>query len=315
MSEPEDIQNALEALQTGDFHKAWDLYGRLLELFPADADYQCGFYSAGYWNNRHDDIVTHKPGRLRGAFLYRQWDDFQKLAEEKNFTGCLSFRAVMKFVLGQAAEELRHAYLEEGGRSMDAGLLIDLGRCLIRIEDYRNALDILNFTRKAHSNNGTVLFLLGEALCSMDREELVRQGLGYYRDSFLIDPALIDPALIASPAVSEVFRRLFEEKEERLETVLEWLPATLMAEYFSVPYRRLSEMEIHRLEQETRRLSESLKEVVEKYRDRVRARTAFYCLVLMQTFQALGEHSLAAEYESLLREVAPELQERAREKR
>lgn len=302
----ENVQSALRALEEGDFDHAYDLYGRLVELFPENPEYACGFYSSGYWRNRQDNIEAEAAGRARGTYLFTEWDRFARVSEEKEFESCLSYRAVMQWVLGTAAAELRGAFHSEGGRGVDADLLIDLSVCLIRIEDYSNAADILRYTARLHPQNARVQFLLGEALCSSGDDSQTARGLTLYRDALWMDPASADATLISSEPASTVFRALFEEMQQNLERTTDWFPAYLSAKSFAFQVKAIPEKAAQAWSDEYSRLQASLKSVVEKYRDRVRSRMAFILLELLRCAHQVSDHASIQEAEELLKNLAPE---------
>lgn len=283
--EEEQDQNALRALQSEDFERARDLYGDLVEKYPEEIEYACGFYTAGYWHNRQNRIPAYKPGRIQGDWLVKEWEKFQVLAEEKNYQSCRAFRGAMQGVLGRAAEQFRLAFQQEGRSGIDLAVLKELAVCLIKTQDYKNASDILNFARRTHPGNADLFFLLGESLCSLDRPEQQDRGLECYRDAFLINHASIDPTLISSQPAAGVFETLYREKKEKLETVIEWFPARLMLKSFRPGLRRLQPDEIDGLEHEIRRLNEDHTVVADRFQDRVRARLLFYHLVLLQHYR------------------------------
>ena len=300
-------EGAIHTLEEGDFEHAWERYGKLVELFPEDPEYACGLYAAGYWKNRISAIAEELPGRARGAYLFREWDRFQRVAEEKQFESCLAYRAAMQWVLGSAAGELRSAFHAESGRSVDPALLVDLSTCLIRIEDYANAVEILRYTSRLHPGNARILFLLAEALCSSGEDGDRERGLACYRDALLLDPSVTDPTLIASETASSVFRSLFEQAGQDLERTLLWFPAHLSAASFRFQIRSLPEKDTQAWSDEITRLQASLKQVVDKFRDRVRARIAFLLLEILRCAHDVKDHGSIEAGEELLRNLAPDV--------
>lgn len=300
-------ESAIHTLSEGDFEHAWERYGKLVELFPDDPEYACGLYAAGYWKNRLTAIADEAAGRARGAYLFKEWDRFQKVAEEKQFESCLSYRAAMQWVLGSAAGELRAAFHAESGRNVDPALLVDLSTCLIRIEDYANAIDILRYTARFHPKNARVLFLLGEAMCSGAGDGDRERGLAAYRDSFLIDPTAADPTLIASETASNVFRALFQASAQDVERTSLWFPAHLSAASFAFKIKSIPEKDTLIWSEEIMRLQNSLKQVVDKFRDKVRARLAFLLLEILRCAHQVKDHGSIEEGEELLRNLAPDV--------
>ncbi|MBL8019188.1 MAG: hypothetical protein JNM27_05950 [Leptospirales bacterium] len=280
---------ALSALSSGEYSRAKDLYGALLEEYPEEPDYICGFYTAAYWENRHSGFQAMPQGKVRGTALVQAWDAYEAIANDKEFTGLTSFRAAMRGILGQAAEEFRFSF-QDSGLAHDTKVLADVGRCLIRIGDYTNATEILQFARKVRPG-AEILFLLGESCSSQtdeDPENLTR-GLGFYRDAFIQEPGILDPALIGSDLPVRIFQKVYDLLEGNRENAILWFPAHLMAASQRYALRKLLPEELKEIRAELGRLSQDLERVVEKYKERVRARICFFILVLLQ-------HHAAYEY-------------------
>ena len=282
MAEHEESANALSALSSGDFKRAKELYGELLSLYPEDPEYQCGLYTSGYWDNRGEETAKQRQGRGAGEYLVREWEKYQHIADDRDYTGCLSFRMAMRVILGHAADQFRLAYQNEG--SLDRDTLLELGRCLIRIEDYRNAQEILQYARKVHSPSAEIYFLLGESLCCLEGEGNHQKGMSFYRDACMLDPQKFDPAFVASQPASAVFQNLYRDGESTLESVNEWMPFYLSISSFLPGLRRLSEQELSVLSAETERLERDLSRVADKFKSKVRARLAFYCTVFLYQY-------------------------------
>lgn len=306
----ERFRLALAALEAGDFGGARPIFGELIEIFPADPEYLCGYYAAGWWFNREERRTLIKDGRAKGDWLMNEWEAFQSLCDQRGYTGCLAFRAAMRAVLQEAAEQYRVAFQTEGASGVDTNLLKTLAICLIRLEDYSDASDILLYARRRQNQGDAELhFLLGEALCSQDRDDLREKGLSFYRDACLIDPRALDPGLMASQPAAEIFEELYNRFEHSLDRTFEWFPAFLHARLIGIEgLRRLSGPEIEHLQEETRRLARDLATVVEKYKDKVRATLGFYYLCLIHHFrQHAKDRGTAGEYEDRLKSVVPEV--------
>ncbi len=304
---PEDQELHLHALSSGDFSRAKDLYGSLLESDPENLEYQCGFFAAGWWDNRSETRTRKKAGRPLATYLTQEWDTFEKAAGERNCTGSLAFRTTMRGVLGSAAEHFRIAFQEEGSGAVESDLLLQLGRCLIRIEDYRNAADVLHYARKRNTPGAAVFFLLGEALAAMGGDS-TDAGLSAYRDGCALEPTALDPTLIASNPAARVFEFLMGSLDQRLESVVEWFPAFFLAAAFVPGLRRLTPDEVEGFRLEADRLYRDLDIVVEKYREKVRARAAFQDMVLLHHYTYHERDSgRTGELEKRLKSSSPEL--------
>lgn len=306
---PEYKMNAaLAKLQSGEFEETWKLFGDLLESDPNNQEYLCGFYSSGYWNNRKNALEQIKGVRDRGTFLYREWEKFQDDAEARNFSDCLTYRSVMQYILGNAAEQFRAAFQQEGGRIMDAELFLQLSLCLLKIEDYNNTVEILNYGRKIHPDNSHILLLLGEAYCCQRNKEALEHGISFYRDSFLLEHAPEGLSAMRSYPILDTISYLKNSLEMPTSEWKEWFPGYLAAAYFLPGLKPFAARRVEEIERECRRLEDNLKTVIDKYKLRVSARLAFYYLLLMHHYIfAASDRTMELKYENSLREVAPEL--------
>ncbi len=304
----EEYRVALEALAGGRFAEARDAFGDLVERVPDSVEYAAGFYAAGWRLNREDARARQRPGRALADWCMHEWDEFQRIAEAREWTNLPPYHAAMRAMLADAAENYRTAFQEEGASAADITLLKTLAACLIRLEEYTDAADILYYARRKSPRDAAIYFLLGEALASLKAEGALERGLSFFRDAFYLNHREIDPGLLASEPAASVFRELFAELENNAEATLEWFPARLMAVSFLPGLRRLSEAELAGLEHEAARLARDLSQVIEKYRERVRARLCFCYLCLMQHHKFTSKDRAALdELEDRLKAAEPAL--------
>lgn len=306
MTEEELSRTALEAIEKGDFSRAREIYGHLLEDHPESQEYACGLYTAGYWNNRIESFDAGRPGRILGGELLSRWDDFQSIADERDYPGYLPFRAAMHYVLGFAADGYRRAFQEEGGGSVDLDMMVELGQTLIRIGNHRDALDILLYARKVAKPDARIFFLTGESMACVSEEEIDSASLSSFRDGFFVDPGAFDPSVISSEPVSSVFLELFEKFEEDMNKTMLWMPSYLHARSMLPGMRRLLNSELEQLSWESERLERDVNN--EKFGEKVRSRLAFYYMAILYHYTF---HDEAPENRRFIKErvksIAPEL--------
>lgn len=304
---PEEQEPHLQALASGDFHRAKELYGSLIETDPENLEFQCGFFAAGWWDNRSETRGRRKAGRPLATYLTQEWELFEKTAGDRSCSGSLAFRAAMRSILGTAADHFRIAFQEEGPGAVESELLLQLARCLIRIEDYRNAADVLHYARKRSTPGAAVFFLLGEALSALGGDS-TDAGMSAYRDGCALDPTAVDPTLIASQPAARVFEHLMTALEHRMEAVVEWFPSYFAAAAFVPGLRRLGPDEVEGFRLEADRLYRDLGVVVEKFREKVRARAAFQDMVLLHHYTFHERDSgRTGEIEARLKSSSPDL--------
>ncbi|MDH5654692.1 MAG: hypothetical protein OEZ34_02215 [Spirochaetia bacterium] len=311
MSEENSEQlNAAEALLAGDMTLAKELYGSLLEKNPETKDCLCGFYTASYWENRMDILHPQKEGREAASLIMKEWDQFEAVAEEKKFAGCRSLVSSMRFILGVSAANLRFAYQMQGA-SGDTDLLLELSHCLIRIENFSDAIEILQYARKFNKENPKILFALGEAFLSTEDPEMREKGISFYRDAFFIEPSAFEISHVYSLPVGDVLKELYENFGEDIKKACEWLPSYLLSDYFIPELRCMGTGEIEQAVSEVRRLVKDLGRVADEFKNRVRSRVAFYSIVLIHYFTFCEQDvSLVREYEQILAEMDSRLHER-----
>ncbi|MCB1306556.1 MAG: hypothetical protein KDK30_00175 [Leptospiraceae bacterium] len=319
MNDQDRYQHALEAIDNFDFEDAHYNFGILLESNPDDVEFRCGFYASGYWANRREAYERKREGRPRAAYFIEEWDAFELQAGERGFPGCESMQATMRSILGTAADHFRIAFQEESAGAIDAGLLKQLSICLIRIEDYTNAADILMFARRKTRPDAFLLFLLGESLCRLDEIDRVpfsARGLSYYRDACLVDHRAIDPALIASRFAVRAFEKVYAEDSGGLESAQEWFPAALHALSFQPGLRQLTDAELDEVAAELARLTGDLERVIDRFKERVSARLCFYHLLFMYHHSYHEpDRTLVAEHEEALRALSESMLTLYRENR
>lgn len=278
----ERSEDALFSLETGDFTTARELFGHLLEEHPDNPEFACGLYTAGFWDNRREEIASYKPGRSLGAYLKREWDSFEQAAEDRNYTSLNSYRIAMIRILGQAADQFRIAFQEEGGGSVDSSLLLELGITLMRIGSYKEAVEIFHYARRVVSvARAKIYFLLGESLISTGISDNYPVGLSFYRDGCLVDSEDLDPLLIAVNPPAAVFHKLLKRYDNDLEKVRLWFGAHLHVQSMIPGLRTLHKDERDQILWETERLETELPRTAPKYQEKVLARLAFYYFILL----------------------------------
>ncbi|MBX7058384.1 MAG: hypothetical protein K1X75_10000 [Leptospirales bacterium] len=298
---------ALQTLASGDFVRSQELFGHLVEESPEHSEYAAGFYASGWWNNRQEERASIKVGRTLADWLMRQWDEFDEAARQREYQSFPAYQAAMQAALRAAAENFRTAFQEESGGAVDVEMLRVLAVCLIRLEDYDDACDILLFALRRKGPDARLYFLLGEALLSKGDAGSRVRGLSYYRDAFYLDHRAIDVSIIAASPALESLQSALREKNEDWDIAVEWLPARLMSHAFAAGLRALSERELRSVHAEVERLESDLRVVIERYRDRVRARLCYLYLVLIQYYRLQElDRDAAEDFEDRLKSLSPE---------
>ncbi len=279
------FREALDLLEAGENGQAKELFGKLLREEPENPEFAAGFFCAGWWQNRQADVQFYRPGRPLAAWCMCTWEDFQRQTKERAYQSSASFQKCMRCILSEAAENFRQAFQEEGSGPADTALLKELAICLVQLEDYSNAVDILQYARTKAPYDASLLFLLGESLCSLEKEDQVGRGLSFYRDAFLLNCSVLEARWIASPLASQVFQILAKESGENMEYALLWFPAYLLAASFAYSLRPLRPIEVEKTLQEYQRLQKEQGRSIAKYLERIRSSLCFYLLALLYHYE------------------------------
>ncbi len=305
-----ELEKSLELLAKNKLEAAKKSFSSLLGSNPEEIEYQSGFFCAGWWLNRDSRRRICRGGRPRAYWLIKEWKHFFRYAKEKGYEKTQSLQCSMKRIMGEAAENFRNAFQQEGSSTADPELLKGLAICLMQIHDYVNAIDILYYAYRKSPHNIYTCFLLGEALCCTEKKEQIGEGFSYYREAFLIDFHVAEPDFLYSPLSTEIFLNLSQENKKDINYALNWFPAYLFLVAFDYPLRDLKSSELSSILNEVERLSREIKDGPLKYRSRVQASLSFYILNLIYHYRFSEKHLARAEqYEVRLQQMIPEFYE------
>lgn len=300
----QEFDSLLEITASGDFSEARKGFSELLEKHPESREFEAGLYTAAYWDNRSGFL--NRANELDGNTIVTEWETFEKLIEQKGYAGYKPIIAAMYVVLGKAADSFRKSFQNKGLGNAEFDSLLELGRCLLRIEDYSNARDILQYARKLKPSSALALFLMGEG-CLLDGDPLlIEKGLGHYRDGFLIQPAQFPFDQIRSNQATSFLSNLQKEYGNENDTLLMWLPCEFMTHSMVSGCRRLNADELNQLLQETARLENDLRTGNSRYEMKIKSRLTFYYLVSIQAFtvhQSIPDQASVAREK--LKEISP----------
>lgn len=96
-------------------------------------------------------------------------------------------------------DQLKISVQREGLHFQDPSALLGLIRELIRFRDYKNALEILNYSSSVEKNSPEFLYLRAESLFQTGEE---RKALLLFREAFLKDPSVAPLAVLKSGPIS-----------------------------------------------------------------------------------------------------------------
>lgn len=249
----------------GDFKKIVEYYNKLLDKEPMNRHNTGGYYAAKYWANRQDLISLELEGKHRAAFLIAEWENFEYEIQKRKLTDLPIINLLMQYVFQLAAKNLRLVFQKEGSRSISEDLLLKMGYCLLKCQDYKNSLDVLEYSRIQHRETPSLLFYLAENYYRMGK---IEKSKLFYRETLLNETNHIELNLIHADYILETYDFLLENGYSE-EYIFDWVFIYSVATKTLDIIKPLKENELDKnlldiayLEKETSRKESSMKEKI-----------------------------------------------------
>ncbi|EMO30600.1 hypothetical protein LEP1GSC175_3714 [Leptospira santarosai str. HAI821] len=306
MSFPRKLEEANQYISNGDFDKAKKAFDLLLGENPEHPEIIAGYFISSYWDNRIDRIHNTKEGRERSHLLVQYFSEFRKAFELRKFTGTSSFRAVSESVLAEAVDQLKISVQREGFHFQDPSALLGLIRELIRFRDYRNALEILNYSSSVEKNSPEFLYLKAESFFQTGEE---RRGILLFREAFLKDPSAAPLAILKSEPIFSWIEKLRSSYQEESD-LKEVLPVVLAERGIFEETRNFSEKEILGYYQNLIRLKDTLNSRIDLYDFKIRCRILQHACLLLDVCRGMQYGEIYRESKKILDSVDPDFFQR-----
>lgn len=253
-------EEALSLLLSGEFEKAKAIYSVLLDRDPLDPESTSGYYIASFWDHRLDLILGTREGKERGKLILSLFADFELEMNKRKYLETPTFRAAQECILTEAKDHLKLAYQWEGANALDRDLLRELTACLLKLQDYKMALEILTYA--GEKQTPVLDFYLAETYCMLGRE---REGIDLYRLSFLNDPQNLSFSYLRYQPILDLLEKA-KTLSDREEEWKEIIPVLAWREgLFRLPGKK-DTIAIERWVTELKRLLESKKRNGESFR-------------------------------------------------
>lgn len=301
MSFSRKLEEANQYLSDGDFDKAKKAFDSLLAEDPENPETIAGFFISSYWDNRLDRIHNAKEGRERSHLLVQYFSEFQNAFELRKFTGNSSFRAISESVLSEAVDQLKISVQREGLHFQDPSALLNLIRELIRFRDYRNALEILNYSSSVERNSPEFLYLRAESLFQTGEE---RRSLILFREAFLKDPSAAPLAVLKSEPILVWIEKLRSSYQDESD-LKEVLPVVLAEQGIFEETRNYSEKEILGYYQNLMRLKDTLNSRKDLYDFKIRCRILQHACLILDVYRGMQYSEIYQESKRILDSVDP----------
>lgn len=213
------LNEAYQLIEEGNFSRAVECFDDLLGVDPAYPGIAEGYRTAKFWSNRVKELKGMGYGLKAANFLMTQWETFDEYAAEKGLLSSVSYKSAMKFIFHKASEYYKSAFQNEEDPSANFNLLLNLGSCFLRLEEYKLAIDTLEYARSSHQSNAKLLSILAEAYF---HENDIPKSMLYFKEAFFIDPSQIDLNLLKAKPLIEIISTI-KESGRQFKDIREWI--------------------------------------------------------------------------------------------
>ena len=187
----------------------------------------------------------------------KQWDIYEKYAVEKEIISSESYKSAMKFIFFKASENYRAAFQNQEDTANNFSLLINLGDCFLRLEEYKYTIDTLEYAKTSYQTNARLLSLLAEAYYQLGD---TTKSLLFFKEAFFIDPTQIDLSLINAEPITKTIEIIKNHKKE-IKDIREWIPVYATVADFWFVKKKINKYQISAIEKEAYNLEVSFQKM------------------------------------------------------
>ncbi len=214
------INEVYELIEEGDFRKCVEILDSLMAINPDYPGLTDCYRTSKFWLNREREIRSIPEGKNTADFLMKEWGVFDEYAGTNDMALSTAYRAVMRFIFFNAAEHYKTAFKKQEDTNNNFDLLLNLGDCFLRLEEYKNTIETLEYARGSYTSNGRLLSILGEAFYHLKD---FPNSLLCFREAFFKNPSEIDLRIIKAKPVLDLIEIIRGEKNIQND-IREWIP-------------------------------------------------------------------------------------------
>ncbi|MCL1911170.1 MAG: hypothetical protein FWG13_03085 [Leptospirales bacterium] len=215
------INTANQMIQDGKFREAVDSLEQLEDIDPDYPGFLASYRTARFWLNRSDEISSMPEGKKTADFLMTEWDTYEEYAGDKNMLNTSSYRAAMMNIYYTASRHYGISFMkQENTASVNFDLLLKLGACFIKLENYKKAVETLEYAVNSYNAHAGLLSMLAESFYNLGE---VPKSLWYFKEAFFWDPSLINLDLITAEPIQRLVGFIREERKNCYDA-REWVP-------------------------------------------------------------------------------------------
>jgi len=211
---------SIQAMREGDFTNAVKLLDELLSINPDYPGLIESYRTAKFWMNRQQELISLNEGKETAQFLMEEWEEFETYAQNKKMQNSMSYQATMHYIFYKASENYKTAFQNNEDTSNNFTLLLNLGSCFLRLEEYSFTIDTLEYARSSYTTNAKLLFILAEAYY---QNKEIPKSLVLFKEAFIIDSSQLDLSIIKSKAITDLVALIKKQRQGSYD-VREWIP-------------------------------------------------------------------------------------------
>jgi tetratricopeptide (TPR) repeat protein len=300
------FEEANKKLKEGEFESSKRIFSSLLDEEPENKDFIVGFFTSSYWDNRLEKIFSTKEGRERGLLLDKMFKSFEKDFLSRGYSKNQTYESTLFCVLTESCSQLRQGFLNEGRQALDKDILIILSKNLLRIKDYKNSYDLIQYFSKYHDLPPEYYFYRAECLYHLGE---LKKSLVLFRSSFLHFPDFFDSDFIQSEPFAKIWHDLSEDFPE-VEKRKEYLPVFCLEKNFLPEMEDYSKDDISMLLSEMTRLDAGRKTANQEVIFKLNYRIIQYGLTILDSFHAQVNSELTKKVRELVQSIDSGILER-----
>jgi tetratricopeptide (TPR) repeat protein len=214
------LSEIYELIESGNFSLAMEKSDALMDANPDYPGLADCYRTAKFWHIRKTEMETMAEGRERAEFLIEQWNQFARFAADRKLEGTAAFKAAMRSVFLSASENYKIAFKNHQDTSRDCLFLQSLGECFLRLEEYKSAIDTLEYAKATYRSDARLLSVLGAA-CYNHND--IPKSMHYFREAFFINPSDIDLELVRVKPIDQAIHAVNDDRPNAVD-VREWIP-------------------------------------------------------------------------------------------
>jgi len=193
-----EFDEAITYIRDVNFEKALEIMEKVLienDRFPGVIE---AIKSIKFWQNRWLKIMMAPKGKEQAEVFFSEWENYLKFIKsfENNENFEKIFIAFKNLIYKRIIENLIFEFEQSEILSLD--LLKKLGKIFFEIEDYKNAIEIMEYAYGFNKRDSFIISILADSYYLTGEED---RALILYREAFFYEPEKIELNILKSEPI------------------------------------------------------------------------------------------------------------------